>query len=283
MEKQPHFLIYNLVSFKLSIIFQMCCSQNIICTILFFFPAIFGQSHYLTPLGFPAFLILMYIYLLYMACPKFLKPGLHVRPRPCNIICYSLKLSCALTGPSLRLQFFSCTPSPPNKPSLLPTTTLYPLPKFPCKRYHQNPPHITPVPRASLLQRKSHGNASVPVDSSCPLLQTPLLAARHVSDGETKTSSSMMVTQRAACYSLPSLYVTMATFPPTRYPQPFCLKQSILQFGVFPPQAKKNNRMFPRRYVLYCNPILSQKSYSMELENNCSKLVRRATTASLTT
>lgn len=213
---------------------------------IIFFPAIFGQSQYLTPLGFPAFLICVYIHLLYMACPKFLKPGLHVRPRPCNIICYSLKLSCALTGPSLRLQFFSCTPSPPNKPSLLPTTTLYPLPKFPCKRYHQNPPHITPVPRASLLQRKSHGNASVPVDS-CPLLQTPsLLAAGHSSDGEPKTSSYMMVTQRAANYSLPSLYITLATFPPTCNCnlQPFCLKQSILQFGVFPPQAKKTIECF---------------------------------------
>lgn len=69
-EKQSYFLICNLFSLKLNIIFQLYCSQSTICIVLLSFSVIFVPFQSLLPLDFPTFLICLYIYLPYKACPK---------------------------------------------------------------------------------------------------------------------------------------------------------------------------------------------------------------------
>lgn len=86
-EKQFHFLICNLVSLKLNIIFKLYCTQSTICIILVSFSVILVPFQSLAPLEFLTFLICLDIYLPYEVCPKYKAQS----PNHINISCCSLK------------------------------------------------------------------------------------------------------------------------------------------------------------------------------------------------
>jgi len=156
---------------------------------------------------------------------------------------------------------------------------------LPQKRHHQNLSHITPVPRACLMQRKVTRKLwFLKIHSVLHLQNPPLLEGRHGhGNGVPKTSSTMMSTIRAADSAfLPHTWYTGHTsLLPTPLSHFVWSSQYFKQVADFfsPLQAKAREHFqedtcssATRR--LYCSTILSQESYSKESHNHLSRLLQ---------